>query len=206
MKQKALLLLSGGIDSPVAGYMMQKQGYELIALHFSLEPFTDNTPEVKSINTAKHLGIKKLITITNGEQQAILTKKCDHRYYYILQRRLFLRTAEIIAEKEGCKFLITGDNIGQVGSQTLRNMEVISKVTKLPILRPILTNDKNETVALAREIGTYEMSTGPEMCSVLGPKHPATKSTIRRIEWEETKVDMNELVAESLKTLREEIF
>ena len=85
-------------------------------------------------------------------------------------------------------------------------MEVISKVTKLPILRPILTNDKNETVALAREIGTYEMSTGPEMCSVLGPKHPATKSTIRRIEWEETKVDMNELVAESLKTLREEIF
>ena len=208
-KEKALLLISGGIDSPVAGWMMQKkgigknkEGLNLIALHFSLEPFTDNTPELKSKKVSKHLGIKKFITITNGAQQAILTKKCAHRFYYILQRRLFLRTAEIIAKKEGCKYLITGDNIGQVGSQTLKNMEVITKSVKIPVLRPILTNDKNDTIKLAREIGTYEMSTGPEMCSVLGPKHPATSSTLRMLEWEESKADMDELIKESLKTMK----
>ena len=223
-KQKALLLISGGIDSPVAGYLMQKQNYELIALHFSLEPFTDNTPELKSKKVSKHLGIKKFITITNGAQQAILTKKCEHRFYYILQRRLFLKTAEIIAKadpkyiakketreklrnifgKEGCKYMITGDNIGQVGSQTLKNMEVITKATEIPILRPILTNDKNDTVELAKKIGTFDMSTGPEMCSVLGPKHPATKSTLKRIKWEESKVDMDALVKESLETMKVE--
>jgi tRNA uracil 4-sulfurtransferase len=214
-KQKALLLISGGIDSPVAGWMMKQRGLEIIALHFSVEPFSDNTPELKSKKAAKQLGIKKFITITNGKQQAILTKQCDHRFYYILQRRLFLRIAEKIAKenpenifgktKEGeqaCDYLITGDNIGQVGSQTLKNMEVISSAVKIPILRPILTNDKNYTVEVAKDIKTFEDSTGPEICSVLGPSNPATKSTVGRIEWEESKIDVNKLISESLETIR----
>ncbi|MBS3121582.1 7-cyano-7-deazaguanine synthase [Candidatus Woesearchaeota archaeon] len=219
IKKKALLLLSGGFDSPVAGYLMKTQGLEIIALHFSLEPFTDNSAEIKSKKIAKHLGIKKFITITNGQQQAELTKKCDHRFYYILQRRLYLRIAEIIAkknpenifgkqgkegteEKEGCAYLITGDNIGQVGSQTLKNMEVITRAVNLPILRPVLCNDKNETIDFAKKIGTYELSVGPEMCSVLGPKHPATTSTLEKVENEERKVDINQLIEGSLKTMK----
>jgi tRNA uracil 4-sulfurtransferase len=201
-KQKALLLISGGIDSPVAGWMMKQRGLEIIALHFSVEPFSDNTPELKSKKAAKQLGIKKFITITNGKQQAILTKQCDHRFYYILQRRLFLRIAEKIAKQEDCDYLITGDNIGQVGSQTLKNMEVISSAVKIPILRPILTNDKNYTVEVAKDIKTFEDSTGPEICSVLGPSNPATKSTVGRIEWEESKIDVNKLISESLETIR----
>ena len=201
-KQKALLLISGGIDSPVAGWMMKQRGLEIIALHFSVEPFSDNSPELKSKKVSKHLGIKKFITVTNGKQQAILTKKCDHRFYYILQRRLFLRIAEVIAKKENCKYLITGDNIGQVGSQTLKNMEVISSAVKIPILRPILTNDKNYTVEVAKKIKTFEDSIGPEICSILGPSNPATKSTVKRIEWEESKIDVNELISESMKDMR----
>lgn len=208
--QKALLLLSGGFDSPVAGYLMKKQGLEIIALHFSLEPFTDNSAEIKSKKLAKHIGIKKFITITNGAQQAELTKKCDHRFYYILQRRLYLRIAEKIAKtnpnnifgKQGCTYLITGDNIGQVGSQTLKNMEVITRAVNIPILRPILTNDKNETIDFAKKIGTYDLSVGPEMCSVLGPKHPATTSTLEKVENEESKIDINQLIEESLKTMK----
>ncbi|MFH1439629.1 MAG: hypothetical protein ABIG89_03620 [Candidatus Woesearchaeota archaeon] len=240
-KQKALLLISGGIDSPVAGYMMQKtfgelakekalnNEIEIIALHFSLEPFSDNSAELKSKKIAKLLGIKKFITVTNGTQQAELTKKCDHRYYYILQRRLFLRTAERIANeidkylnlgnkksskeesrkdkekyihRSECKYLITGDNLGQVGSQTLKNMEVISKAVDIEILRPILTNDKNDTMKLAREIGTYELSLGPEMCSILGPKNPATTSTLEKIEAEEKKVDIQKMICNSLESIK----
>lgn len=192
---------------------MKKQGLEIIALHFSLEPFTDNSAEIKSKKLAKHIGIKKFITITNGVQQAELTKKCDHRFYYILQRRLYLRIAEKIAKdnpnnifgengKEGCAYLITGDNIGQVGSQTLKNMEVITRVVNIPILRPILTNDKNETIDFAKKIGTYELSVGPEMCSVLGPKHPATASTLEKVENEERKIDVDKLIEDSLKTMK----
>ena len=201
-KEKALLLISGGIDSPVAGYLMKQKGLDVIALHFSVEPFSDNTPELKSKALAKKIGITRFITVTNGTQQAALTKQCEHRFYYILQRRLFLRIAEKIAEMEQCKYLITGDNLGQVGSQTLKNMEVITSAVKIPILRPILTNDKVETMAKAREIGTYELSIGPEICSILGPKNPATSSTLDKIEYEESKINVDELVRESLKTMR----
>lgn len=199
---KGLLMLSGGIDSPVAGHLMQRQGFELIALHFSLEPFTDNSPELKSKALAKKLGLMTFITIKNSSQQAELTKKCEHRYFYILQRRLMLRIAEKIAERFGCEYIITGDNLGQVGSQTLKNLEVITKAVNIPILRPLLTNDKQETVDLAKKIGTYEESCGPEMCSVLGPKHPATSSTIENIKREEEKLDINKMVEDSVKSMK----
>lgn len=202
---KALLLLSGGIDSPVAGYLMQKQGLEVIAVHFSLEPFTDNAPEIKSKRLAKKIDINKFITVTIGNEEAIIRKNCKDRFFYVLTRRLMLRIAEIIAKEEGCEYLITGDSLGQVGSQTLENMTVISQAINMVILRPLLTNTKNETIAIARNINTYQDSIGPEMCSVLGPKHPATKSRLEIIEHEETKFKVNDLIGSALKTERIEL-
>ena len=195
---KALLLLSGGIDSPVAGMIAKGKGIDLVAIHFSLEPFTDNTAEQKSVALAKKIGIRKLYVVRHGEIHAEIVKSCNHRYYYIITRRLMWRVAEKIAEREKCDFLITGENLGQVGSQTLDNMAVIDNAVKMKILRPILSNDKNETIELAKKFGTYELSSGPEMCSVLGPRHPATKSTVEIIESEEQRVDMQNLLKLSL--------
>lgn len=201
---KGLLLISGGIDSPIAGHLMRQQGMELVALHFSQEPLTDNTPEVKSRKLSKMIDCEKFIVINVGKQLAELVKKCQHRLYYVLQRRLMLRIAEKIAKKEGCEYLITGDNLGQVGSQTLSNMINITKSIKIPILRPLLTNDKNETIAIARKIGTLSTSEGPEMCSILGPKHPATSSDLEFVEKEENNIDVDDMINQGISTIKEE--
>jgi thiamine biosynthesis protein ThiI len=111
------------------------------------------------------------------------------------------RVAEKIAENEKCDFLVTGENLGQVGSQTLSNLTVIDKSVKMKILRPVLCNDKNETIAMAKKFGTYELSSGPEMCSVLGPKHPATSSTAEVIENEEKKLDLQKLLKQSMENI-----
>ncbi len=201
---KGLLLMSGGIDSPVAGHLMRQQGMELVALHFSQEPLTDDTPEVKSRKLSKMIGCDKFIVINVGKQLAELVKKCNHRLYYVLQRRLMLRIAEKIAKKEGCDYLITGDNLGQVGSQTLSNMINITKSIEIPILRPLLTNDKNNTIAIARKIGTLSTSEGPEMCSILGPKHPATRSELEAVESEEKNVDVDDMMDQGMSSMKEE--
>ncbi|MBS3137259.1 7-cyano-7-deazaguanine synthase [Candidatus Woesearchaeota archaeon] len=195
---KAILLLSGGIDSPVAGYLAKQKNISLIALHFSLEPFTDNTAEVKSRKLAEMIGCEKFIAAHIGNIQAMIAKQCSHRYFYIITRRLMLRIAEKIAQQEGCSYLITGDNLGQVGSQTLDNMSVITSAVTMPILRPLLSFNKNETIAIAREIKTYEVSKGPEMCSVLGPANPATTSTVERIESEESKIENYEKIVDDV--------
>jgi len=198
---KAVLLLSGGIDSPVAAKIAIDKGIELVAVHFSLEPFTDDSPKKKSVAVAKKLGIRKLYVVKHGDIHAEIVKKINHRYYYIVTRRLMWKVAEQIAEKEKCDFMVTGENLGQVGSQTLENMAVIDGAVKIKILRPVLCNDKNETIAIAKKFGTYEMSCGPEMCSVLGPKHPATKSTSDIIENEEKKLDLKRLLNESRENI-----
>ena len=199
---KGLLLLSGGIDSPVAGYLMKNKNVELIAVHFSLEPFTDNTPEKKSMELARKIGIKKLYVVKQGDAHSEIVEKCEHRYYYVIGRRLMWRIAEKIAEKEKCDFLVTGENLGQVGSQTLDNMAVTDNAVKIKILRPLLCNDKSETINIAKQIGTFELSSGPEMCCVLGPKHPATKSTIEIIKKQEEKLDIKRLINQSMEELK----
>jgi len=184
---KGLLLISGGFDSPVAGYIMQKQDIEIIALHFSYEPFTDNGPEIKSRKASEILGFKKFIVINISKECELIAKKCEHKYYFILTKRLMIKKATEIAKKEDCYFLITGENLGQVGSQTLTNLNSITLATDMKILRPLLTYDKNEIIKIARNIFTYDVSVGPEVCDVLGPRNPATKSEIEDIEYEETK-------------------
>jgi len=197
-----LLLLSGGIDSPIAGWKMKQLGVDLIAVHFSLEPLTTDESVRKAIKLGKTIGIKKLYVCRFGEIQSDISKKCTHRYFYVLTRRIMFRIAEEIAAKECCEFLVTGESIAQVGSQTIENMACIQDSVKIPVLQPILTNDKNETIELARAIGTYEISKGPEMCSILGPKHPATKSVLNVIRAEEKKIDFNEIVKNPILELK----
>ncbi len=185
---KGLLLISGGFDSPVSGYLMQQKGVEIIAVHFSYEPFTDNSPEIKSREASKLLGFKKFISVNISKECEEIAKKCNHRLYFVLTKRLMLKKAEEIAKKENCEFLITGENLAQVSSQTLTNLRSITNAVKIKVIRPLLTYDKEEIIKIAREIGTYEISKGPEVCDILGPKYPATSSDLNEILLEEQKI------------------
>ena len=181
---KAVLLISGGFDSSVAGHLM-KDKLELIGLHFSYEPFTDNKAEIKARNSCKLLGIKKLVVINIGKDVEKISNKCNHKYYFVLSKRLMFKKAEEIAKKEKANFLITGESLGQVSSQTLENLYCIDKSVNIPVLRPLIGFDKNEIINIAKKIGSYEINVGPEVCDVLGPKHPIIKGRIEDVEREE---------------------
>jgi thiamine biosynthesis protein ThiI len=195
---RALLLLSGGIDSPVAGYIARQKGLEVIAVHFSNEKFAGKESIEKCKKLAKHIGIKRLLVIDISDQLAEISKVCGQRYYFVLMKRFMLRAAEKLAEKEKCDFLLTGDNLGQVSSQTLENMAIIDKATKLHVLRPLITYDKMDIVKKAEQIGTFNTSKGPEMCDVLGPKHPSTRAKERTILDEEKRLDYEKMTADAL--------
>ncbi|MFH8080649.1 MAG: 7-cyano-7-deazaguanine synthase [Candidatus Aenigmatarchaeota archaeon] len=185
---KAIALLSGGIDSPVAAWMVKRLGVELLALHFSSEKFTGKEPEEKARKIANFLGIKKFICIDASEDFERIATKCNRKYYFVLMKRYMMRKAEEIAKSEGCDFIVTGESLGQVSSQTLSNLISITKAISIPIVRPLLTMDKQEIIDLAKKIGTFEISIGPEFCDLLGPKHPATKSKHEDLLEEEEKL------------------
>lgn len=191
---KGLLLISGGFDSPVAGYLMQQKGVEINAIHFSYEPFTDNGPEIKARKASEILGFKSFLVINISKDCEKIAKECNHKLYFVLTKRLMLKKAEEIAKKENYDFLITGENLAQVSSQTLSNLRSITDAVKIQVLRPLLTFDKLEIINLAMKIGTYEVSKGPEVCDILGPKHPATKSDLEEIKLEEEKIKIFKLV------------
>ncbi len=201
MKARGLLLLSGGIDSPVAGYLAGKQA-GIIALHFSNKLFAGKESIQKAKRIAKKLKFKKLLTIDLSPQLKEIAEKCSPAYYFVLQRRLFMRVAEKVAEKEGCNFAVTGDSLGQVSSQTLANMAVISRAASIPLARPLLGFNKQETTDLAKKIGTFEISKGPEMCDALGPKHPSTHASLERVEEEEAKLPLGELVEKAVSQIK----
>jgi len=201
---KALLLLSGGIDSPVAGHLIARQGLEVLAVHFSLEPITDDAAAVKSRRLAERLGISKLVVVIVGPAFAEIAKVCDLRLYFVLSKRLMVRIAEAIARREGCAYLLTGESLGQVSSQTLQNLRAIDAASSFVVLRPLIGFDKEETVRIAREIGTFEISEGPEICDLLGPAHPATRASLEQVLAEEARLDMDRLVRDALAGAREE--
>lgn len=196
-----LLLLSGGFDSPVAGHMVQAGGRTLEALHFTMEPFTDDASVHKARRLAGRLGLARLHVVPLGEDLAVFTRNCDHRYYFVLLKRLMLRVADAVADRLGASFLLTGENLGQVSSQTLPNLGVIDAVARRPVLRPLLGLDKDNIIGIARRIGTFETSKGPELCDVLGPRHPVTFSTQGVVVAEEAKVEIDRLVANALSKL-----
>jgi len=204
MAGKALLLLSGGIDSPVAGALIARQGLEVLAVHFSLEPITDDAAAVKSRKLAERLRLSKLFVVTVGAAFAEIAKACDLRLYFVLSKRLMVRIAEAIARREGCAYLLTGESLGQVSSQTLPNLRAIDAASSIVVLRPLIGFDKDETVRIAREIGTFEISEGPEICDLLGPAHPATRASMEQVLAEEARIDIDRLVRDALAGTTEE--
>ncbi len=189
---KGLLLLSGGIDSPVAGFMAKNKA-EIVCLHFSSKKITG----VNSIEKSKKIAEKmnsKLVSIDFSFALQEIVNKTNRKYYFILMKRLMLKTAEKICEKNNFDFIITGENLGQVSSQTLENLVSISFGLKKPVLRPLLGLDKQEIIDLAKKLGTYDISIGPETCDVLGPKKPATKSFKQKVLEEEKKAGFSKLI------------
>lgn len=194
---RGLLLLSGGIDSPVAGDVVQRQGVDLASVHFSLEPWTDDEPERKSRAVADRLDLDPLTVISLDEASAVLAK-ARHRLYFVLSKRLMLRVADRIAEAQGREVLVTGENLGQVSSQTLANLAVVDAAVDRPVLRPLLGWDKVDIVDRAKAIGTYGIASGPEHCDALGPTRPSTRASLREVEAAEAEVDVDELVDRTL--------
>ena len=197
---KGLLLLSSGIDSPVAVKMMIDKGVEVVALHLKL---SDNEiDEKKVIDLAKKVGVNKLFFAELRHAHNAFMEKCNPRFTCVFCKRMMLRIAERVAQKEKCDFLITGENMGQVASQTLDNMAVIQTVVKMKVLSPLLGFDKNDTIKLARKLGTYEMSIQKSPGCPYLPQHPATTSRLEKVEYEEAKLNINELIDESLKSAK----
>ncbi len=195
--QKVVALLSGGIDSPVAIAMMQYR-LDIIAVHFHQEELTGPEEVQKVKKLIKKLEVRKAYVVPFTSVLKHIVERCPHKNYYILQKILMFQAAEKIAEQEGAEYLITGENLGQVSSQTLSNLATITKHLHLTIFRPLLTFDKIEIIKRAKDLGTYTISEGPEICSLLGPKHPATKSDWNEMGKELEKIDFS-LVEEALK-------
>lgn len=198
MALKGLLLLSGGFDSAVAGKLAVENGIEVYCVHFSLEPIVSNEAGEKAERLSKLIGAKKFYKFKIGKALEKIAGECGQKLYFVLMKRLILKISEKIAEKEKFDLLITGENLGQVSSQTLRNLAVIEKAVSIPVIRPLLCFDKIEITDFAKKIGTFETSCGKEMCDILGPKHPATRSSVEKILEEEKKLDLEKTISEML--------
>jgi len=198
---KLLALISAGIDSPVAAHMMQSKGLEVIGIHFSNEPLSYASPREMTGKICTHLKIKKLYIVKHGFLvQPELMRNCDNSARCVLCRRMMFRISEKIAEKEGCAFLLTGENLGQVASQTLANMTVAAKSIKMQVLRPLLCFDKQQIINIAKEIGTYQLSVEAAACCNAVPKNPITKAVLFRIEAEEKKIDVDKIVSQAVSS------
>ncbi|MBI2145852.1 7-cyano-7-deazaguanine synthase [Candidatus Woesearchaeota archaeon] len=196
--EKGVALLSGGIDSPVAIHLLQNR-LEIIAVHFHQQPLTGPEELDKVKKLVKVLGVQKTYLIPFVDVLKEIVSACGHKNYFVLSKILMMKTASTVAEREGAQYLITGENLAQVSSQTLSNLTVITQNVGMEIFRPVLTYDKQEIIEVAKKIGTYEISKGPEICNLLGPKHPATKSNPAEIGKELAKLDIPRLMDESLK-------
>jgi thiamine biosynthesis protein ThiI len=198
-----LLLLSGGIDSPVAAHALQEQGARVVPVHFSQEPFTDGAAQAKARDQADHLDLEPPPVAPAGPALGTLARECDHGLYFVLQKRLMIRAADALAGEHGLDVLATGENMGQVSSQTLQNLRVVDEAADRPVVRPLVGWNKQEIVDRARSIGTYEIAEGPELCDQLGPDHPSTAATLEEVEAQEARVDVAGLVDEVVEGTRE---
>jgi thiamine biosynthesis protein ThiI len=196
---KFVSLISSGIDSPVATYLVSKKAKEIILVHGDIRPFTDDREIQNFINLAKYL--KKIIScevkdyvLLHGENLSVYKKNCNNRFTCVFCKRMLLRYAEKIAEIEYADAIVMGDSLGQVASQTLHNIGVIDQAVSMPVIRPNIGLDKNDIVNIAKEIGTYGLSIQPSNgCSAV-PKKPSTSANLDSLLKEEEKIDVNELV------------
>lgn len=205
---KAMLLLSGGIDSPVAGYMIAKRGVKIDAVYFHAPPYTSDRAKQKVIDLARlvsrYAGPVYLHIINFTDIQLYIYEKCPHEELTIIMRRYMMKIAEKIAEENACLGLITGESIGQVASQTVQSLAVTNEVCSLPVFRPLIGFDKMEIVEVSEKIGTFETSILPyeDCCTIFVAKHPVTKPNLNVIKRHEKNLEerIDELVQQALDT------
>lgn len=205
---KGLVLLSGGIDSPVAAYMMGRQGMDLVLAHFDNRPFSgeEEIEKVMRLMAAVEKAVGRPATkvlVPHGESQAELARNCRRNMQCVLCRRTMLRVADRLAARYGADAIVTGESLGQVASQTLANILVEEEATDLPVLRPLIGLDKIEIERIAKEIGTYEISTMPGLCCTMAPRRPSTYSRLDVAHEEEEKVDVEGLADREAAGARE---
>lgn len=202
---RAGILISGGIDSPVAAYMMAKRGLELNAIHFASPPYTSPRAELKVKELLKKVsnysGMIRLGIVPFTEIQELIGEHCPEEYFTLIMRRFMMRISEKIARNRNCLALITGESVGQVASQTLPALAVTDSVVNMPVLRPVIGMDKDEIIDISRKIDTFKISIEPyeDCCTVFTPKHPKTRPTIQAVEEAESALDIETLVDKAVE-------
>lgn len=204
---RGLLLLSGGIDSPVAGYMIAKRGVRIDAVHFESFPYTSERAREKVLELARIVSeyagdiYVHIVSLTHIQEE--LVKACEEDYFTLLLRRYMMTIAEKVARSHNCSALITGESLGQVASQTMQALGVTDACVNMPVFRPCIGMDKEEIVQISRKIGAFETSIQPyeDCCTVFTPKHPRTKPELEKVLAQENKLPFDELVEEAMGTL-----
>ncbi len=205
---KCGILISGGIDSPVAAYMMAKRGIELTGIHFASPPYTSERAEQKVIDLLKQVstyaGRIPLHIVPFTHIQEEIQRNCPEEYFTLIMRRFMMRLACRIAKAQGCGALITGESVGQVASQTIPALACTDAVTDLPMFRPVIGMDKEEIVRISRKIGTFDISIQPfeDCCTVFTPRHPCTRPKVDAVAKAESVLDVDGLVEEALADVR----
>jgi thiamine biosynthesis protein ThiI len=203
---KAVSLLSGGIDSPVAAYLMLKTGYDITLLHMDNRPYADDDAWKKAgrlRERLEHVTGKKidLFSAPHGPSQRAFSENCRKNLQCVMCKRAMVRAAERVAGRIGAGAVITGDSLGQVASQTLQNLRVVEAAVKIPIIRPLVGLDKTEIIEIARKIGTFELSTMPGVGCTAVPDKPATRAALDSVLAEESKVDIECLVGSAVRDM-----
>ncbi len=202
---KAMLLLSGGIDSPVAGYMIAKRGATLEGIHFFSHPFTSELAKQKVLDLARELkgftGSLRVHIVPFTQPQLQMREKCPAEHLTLIMRRMMMMIASEIAKKQGALCLVTGESLGQVASQTMEALAVTDDAASLPCFRPVIGMDKEDIVAIARDIGTFETSILPyeDCCTIFVPKHPTTRPKLEKILASEALLDVETLVRDAVE-------
>lgn len=204
---RAMCLLSGGIDSPVAAYMIAKRGVEVEAVHFFSYPYTSQLAKDKVLELArlvtKYCGRMTVNIVSFTQIQEAIRDNCPEEFFTLIMRRFMMEISQRIAKEDGCGALITGENLGQVASQTMEAMTVTGAVVDIPVFMPLVGMDKEEIVTIARKIGTLETSILPyeDCCTVFTPKHPKTKPTLGQVIHAERNLDRETLIREALQSV-----
>ena len=205
---KAAIMMSGGIDSPVAAYMMAKRGIQLTGIHFASPPYTSERAEQKVISLMERVGryagnmTLHIVPFTHIQEE--IQKNCPEDYFTLIMRRFMMRLAQRVARDADCGAIITGESLGQVASQTIPAMAVVDTLATMPVFRPLIGMDKEEIVVISRKIDTFELSIQPyeDCCTVFTPRHPCTKPKLYKVEEAESVLDVDALVEEALQGVR----
>ncbi len=208
---RAAVLISGGIDSPVASYMMAKRGIELVAVHFASPPFTTELAEKKVMEllrkVAQYSGPITTYVVPFTEIQQQIRKECPEEYFTIILRRYMMKISEIIAKHQNCSALITGESVGQVASQTIYALACTDAAANMPVFRPCIGMDKEEIIRISRKIDTFETSIQPyeDCCTVFTPKHPKTRPKLEDVINAESALNSEELINAAVENARRSV-